>query len=213
MKFTKLLTAAMILATMTACVTGTRSINLELPKATASTQDLGAVYISGINDLRAFEAKPKIPEIPSVKGGPEKKTAAELSTYVGRQRNGYGGAMGSVALEEGKSVQSEVKGLLQAGLKANGYQIADTPQQNGKNLNVDIQQFWAWMVPGFVSVGFESRVALKLSVDGSQQSTEIEGFGNNEGQVASNANWELTYKRAYEDILTKYGDALKELGL
>ncbi len=213
MKVTKLLISLTLLVSMTACVSGTRSINPRLPEAEVFKQKLGAVYIASINDVRAFEAKPKKPEIPSVKGGPEKKTADELSTYIGRQRNGYGGAMGSVALTEGNTVQSEVRSLLEAGLKANGYELADTPQAAGKNLNVDIEQFWAWMVPGFVSIGFESKVSLKLSVDGTDQSQLVEGFGNNEGQIASNANWELTYKRAYADFLKKLSSSLKNLGL
>jgi len=213
MKIIKLLISLSLLTTMTACVTGTRNINLEVPETSTASQKLGAVYIASVTDSRAFEKKPKKPEIPSVKGGPESKSTEELNAYVGRQRNGYGGAMGSVSLGEGKTVQSEVKALLTAGLKANGYDVASSPQQAGKNLDVDIQEFWAWMVPGFVSVGFESRVGLKLSVDGSEQSQLIEGFGNNEGQVASNANWELTYKRAYQDFLSKFGETLKKLGL
>ena len=55
----------------------------------------------------------------------------------------------------------------------------------------------------------------KLTVnDGTKSiSTTVAGKGNNEGQVASNANWKLTYTRAYNAYLEKLDAALAELGL
>ncbi len=210
MKTIKIICVLALLASTSACVTGTREINLETPNSTSSVSKDGLIYIASIEDKREFEQKPRKPEIPSVKGKLESKTATELSTYIGRQRNGYGGAMGSVSLNEGSTVQSEVKKLISNELVARGYTISDTPE-NAKSLDIDIEKFWAWMVPGFISIGFESELLLKLESQGS--SSSVHGKGNNEGQVASNANWALTYKRAYADLLSKLAVALDEIGL
>lgn len=192
------------------CVTGTRSVTLEIPEQAASEKRLGAVYIASIEDLRVFEHKPSRPEIPSVKGKLENTTVEDRAKMIGRQRNGYGGAMGGVSLPEDGNVQQQVKKLVASGLASRGYLLSDTPE-NAVQLDIDIKQFWAWMVPGFVSVGFESSLEVKLDANG--KSNTVVGVGNNEGQVASNANWALTYKRAYTEFLANLDTALAELGL
>jgi hypothetical protein len=120
------------------------------------------IFIASVEDKREFEHKPRVPEIPSVKGDLESKTAAELSAYIGRQRNRYGRAMGSVVLAEGATVSDEVRNLLKAGIEARGYQLVVTPTSNAVNLDVDIEKFWAWFVPSFFTMGFESQLELNL---------------------------------------------------
>lgn len=192
------------------CVTGTRSVNLEIPTQAVSEKQLGAVYIASIEDLRVFEHKPKSPRIPSVKGKLEKSTAEERAKLIGRQRNGYGIAMGAVSLPDNANIKQQVKSLIASGLASRGYVLSDSPE-NAVQLDIDVNKFWAWMVPGFLSTGFESDLEVKL--DANNKSKIIVGAGNNEGQVASNANWALTYKRAYTEFLSNLDTALEELGL
>lgn len=209
-KTIKLLPILLLLAT-TGCVTGVREIALEVPTQTPAAQKSGSIYIASITDSRAFEQKPASPRTPSVKGDLESKTPEMLATYIGRQRNGYGKAMGSVALADGKTVNDEVRALLKEGLSARGYALSDSA--NGATpIDVDIQKFWAWFVPGFWAVGFESEVALTLSTP-NQTPQVVTGAGNNKGQVASDANWQLTYKRAFQDFLNNLDGALEKLGL
>ncbi|MBX2848508.1 MAG: YajG family lipoprotein [Acidiferrobacterales bacterium] len=211
MKFLKLIGLLTFALSTTACVTGTREITLELPTADTQASKVGAIYIASLEDKRVFEQKPKKPEVPSVSGKLDSKSESELSSYVGRQRNGYGGAMGSVALAGGKTVQDEVRAVLSQSLESRGYEILSAPASDAKTIEVAIKKFWAWMVPGFVSVGFESEV--ELSLEANNKTAQAYGKGNNEGQVASNANWELTYKRAYQELLDNLEIALDGLGL
>jgi len=173
MKLVKLLSILTFALSTTACVTGTREITLEVPTASSQVTKSGTIYIASIDDKRGFEQKPRIPETPSVSGKLEKKTAEELHSYVGRQRNGYGGAMGSVALKEG-SVQDEVRKVLASSIEARGYTVSDSPD-NARAIDVDIQKFWAWMVPGFISIGFESEVELTLESDGKTATAKPKG--------------------------------------
>ena len=192
------------------CVTGTRNIALEVPTSIATDTPKGSVYISAINDLRVFEQKPKSPRTPSVKGKLDKTTIDERAKLIGRQRNGYGMAMGSVALEEGRTVQDETTELLTTALKNRGYKLSDSAD-GAIAISADIEKFWAWFVPGFVSISFESEVAIKLNAN--NRSSLVTGAGLNKGQIASNANWALTYQRAYQDFLNDVDQALADLGL
>lgn len=192
------------------CVTGTRNIALEVPTSIATDTTKGSVYISAINDLRVFEQKPKSPRTPSVKGKLDKTTIDERAKLIGRQRNGYGMAMGSVALEEGRTVQDETTALLTTALKNRGYKLSDSAD-GAIAISADIEKFWAWFVPGFVSISFESEVAIKLNSN--NRSSLVTGAGLNKGQIASNANWALTYQRAYQDFLNDVDQALADLGL
>lgn len=210
MKLIKLSCALLVLISTSACVTGTREITLEVPATASGANRSGQIYIASIDDEREFQHKPRIPETPSVSGNLEKKTPAELNTYVGRQRNGYGAAMGSVALKDGSTVQAETRKVLVASLEARGYEVVESAD-NAQSVSVDIDKFWAWMVPGFISTGFESEVELELESDG--KTAVAYGNGNNEGQTASNANWALTYKRAYGKLLDSLDSALEDIGL
>lgn len=192
------------------CVTGTRNIAIEAPESKAAETSKGRVFISAINDLRTFEQKPKSPRTPSVKGKLVKTTADDRAKLVGRQRNGYGMAMGSVALEEGRTVHDETRELLTMALKQRGYSLSESAE-GAITLSADIEKFWAWFVPGFASVSFESELAIKL--DANNKSVLATGSGVNKGQIASNANWALTYKRAYQAFLDNIDQALIDLGL
>lgn len=197
---------------LTACVTGTRSVTLEVPTQTSSKSGLGSVQIVNINDSRVFEQKPSSPNTPSSKSDVASLSAQAKSALIGRQRGGYGQAMGDVALPEGSTIENEVRKLISSGLQNRGYVVSDN---SNNKLNVDIEKFWAWMVPSFITIGFESEITTNLSIsneNGTKQA-KVEGVGNNEGQVASNANWQLTYSRAFENFLSNMDSALEELGL
>ena len=53
-----------------------------------------------IEDKRVFEEKPKQANIPSLKGGLQKATAADKAKAIARKRNGYGKAMGDIFLRD-----------------------------------------------------------------------------------------------------------------
>jgi len=212
-KYTCFLLTALLL--LSGCVTGTRSIELETPNYESEITASGDIVIKDILDNRQFEAKPASPSTPSIKNNLESASAEKLSTMIGRQRNGYGRAMGDVALIEGKNVEGEMRALLTEGLESRGYTVTENANTSTA-LSVEIEKFWAWFTPGFWAVSFESALESNLKfnkADGSQANIKVSGYGLNKGQVASDANWKLAYKRAFENFLENLDKALDKEGL
>jgi len=138
----------------------------------------------------------------------------KLNTFIGRQRSGYGAALGQVALPAGGTVQEKMRDLLSKGLESRGYTVSDNPDSEIK-LDISIEKFWAWFTPGLFAVTFEAEVDadLNASAGSGDKRTRVESYGLNKGQVGSNANWILTYDRAFNDFLNKLDEKLDELGL
>ncbi len=199
---------------LTGCVTGSRDIDLAAPEYQSNKQMEGLVYIGNIEDSRKFEAKPSNPSTPSVKGNLASASKDKLSTLIGRQRNGFGKAMGDVTLPAGMTVQDEMRELLTQGLESRGYTVTDDENAPIK-LNVDIDKFWAWFSPGMWAVSFEANLACGLDLvsnDGTKK-LDVVGYGLNKGQIASDANWQLAYERAFSDFLKNLDKALDKANL
>ena len=209
-----IISSVIVICSLTSgCVVGRRTVGLEVPPAATSTGTKGDAYISGVVDNRTFENKPKDPSTPSIDGDVTALTAEGKSEMIGRQRNGYGKAMGDIALPAGQSVPQQVRSLVEFALKARGYNVTSSATAATK-LNVSIDQFWAWFTPGMFSVTFEARVycALTLTKDGKTTQLMVQGYGKNPGQVASDANWKEAYDRAYKDFLDKLNTELEKAG-
>lgn len=199
---------------LTGCVVGTRSIDLNAPVIESRGADKGQYRIEYVNDKRVFEQSPRKPSTPSIQGDLSQASAESLSNYIGRQRNGYGKAMGVVRLPEGGTIQQEMQDVLEAGFAARGYQLSDD-ENAPLTVRVDVTRFWAWFSPGFIGVRFFGNVETELTLDsaGQQVSVTVEGEGRNLGQVASNANWALAYDRAFLNYLENLDKTLDENGL
>src|SRR2546430_2596913 len=133
-------------------VTAHRTRDLPVPRPTtfpAATH--GRVYIASVIDDRKFENKPSDPSIPSIAGDVTKLSAAEKDQMIGRQRNTWGHAMGDMRLPAGDSVTKRVRLLVEQELRRSGYQVSADP--NAPNsLAISVNEFWAWMTPGFWSL-------------------------------------------------------------
>ncbi len=199
-------------ALSTGCVTGRRMIALDTPVQTAPASSKGAIAIGTVTDQRTFENKPPAPSTPSIDGDVSKASKDSLKTMIGRQRNGYGAAMGDVALASGATVESQTRSLVAEGLKRRGYTASDGGGADA--IKVDIDEFWGWFSPGFATVSFEARLRTKLTLSQGGQARElvVNGYGINKGQVASDANWQLAYTRAFEDYLKNLDTALAGAG-
>ena len=189
-------------------------IELNAPELASTGQAKGEVFIGTIEDNRAFEQSPRDPSTPSVNGDLSSTSKDQLSTLIGRQRNGYGKAMGDVALPAGQTVTTEARELLTKGFERRGYTVTNNANAPVK-VNVAIDEFWGWFSPGFWAVSFETRISTDLTVttNGGDKTVTVAGYGRNSGQVASDANWQLAFSRGFEDFLNKLDQALSELGL
>ena len=196
------------------CVTGRRMITLETPtQATAAPAGKGSIAIASVTDQRRFENKPASPSTPSIDGDVGSVARDALKVMIGRQRNGYGGAMGDVALAGDATVESQMRSLIEEGLKRRGYAVG--AGSGGDSIDVRIDEFWAWFSPGFATVSFEAQIKsqIALSAGGKQHDLIVRGYGLNRGQVASDANWQLAYTRAFEDFLKNLDRELEAAGL
>ena len=200
--------------TLSGCVVGTRNIDLAVPAYDSGQSASGTVYINTVTDNRVFEQQPSNPSTPSVDGNLSSTPKAKLATLIGRQRNGFGKAMGDVALPKGMTVEDKVRELLTQALASRGYEVVD--DKNAPNqISVDIEKFWGWFTPGMWAISFEAN--LQCNIDfagpGAKRTFDVTGYGINKGQIASDENWQLAYQRAYENFLQNLDAVLDESGL
>jgi uncharacterized lipoprotein YajG len=207
-----LISAAIVL--QTGCVTGRRSFALPVPSHDIPAATQGKVYIAAVTDDREFQNKPSEPSTPSINGDATKLSAQEKDQMIGRQRNGFGHAMGDMALPADDSVSKRARLLVEQGLMRKGYEISSDPNARYA-VTVSVKEFWAWMTPGFLALTFEAKVSCLISVtDGRRVSTTIvKGYGLNHGQVAKDGNWQEAYDPAFEDFIANFETQWENLGL
>jgi len=195
------------------CVVGRRTVDLPVPTATSLPTSKGTVAISSIVDARHFENEPSDPSTPSIDGDVNSLSVEQRGAFIGRQRNGFGHAMGDIALPSGETVQTRVTELIKQGFSRRGYTIT-TGVSADNAVDVKIDEFWAWFTPGFTYISFEARVYCAFTVKrgGNTQTFTVQGYGSNHGQIASDANWQLAYNRAFEDFLAKFDQELTKAG-
>ena len=204
-----------IAALQTGCVVGRRTIALPVPAAaSAAPAQKGTVYLESVTDERRFENNPAEPSTPSVDGDVTAMSAEQRSMMIGRQRGGFGNAMGDIALPAGDSIQKRTTALFEEALKRRGYALSTDASAENKAA-ISVKEFWAWFTPGMWSVSFEARISCVLSINTAAGAKEITltSQSYNGGQVASDANWRIAYERAFEDFLKKLDAELAEAGL
>lgn len=198
---------------LSGCVVGRRTIDLEIPSKQGDTSKNASVTVVNVEDFREFLNNPAQPSIPSIDGDYRNMSKLELSGMIGRQRNGFGKAMGDIGLPSGITVQDKTRLLIEEGLKARGYTIGDSPDSDYQ-VDVKIEEFWAWFTPGMWALSFEARIKCIVTIKGETKVEEITvtGYGKNSGQVASDPNWQLAYTRAFESFLLNFNAELDARG-
>lgn len=216
MKFSVLLVVGAAIVIQAGCVTGRRTLNLPVTSSsTVSPSVRGSVYIASVTDDRKFQNKPSDPSVPSIDGDVTKISASQKDQMIGRQRNGFGHAMGDIGLPAGDSVTTKVRTLVEQGLRQNGYQVSADPN-SPNSVAVSVNEFWAWMTPGFWSLTFEAKIMCVLTVnngDGSARTTVVRGYGRNPGQFAKDVNWQDAYIPAFEDFIKNFDGEIEKVGL
>jgi hypothetical protein len=215
MKHPVLLVAALALIGLASgCVTGQRSLGVDVPPAESYSKSpgKGSIAIGPVSDARVFENKPDSPSTPSVNGDVKLLSAEAKNTFIGRQRNTWGHAMGDIVLPQGQTVQAKVTDLLREGLKRKGYEVVESAPNS---VSAEVQQFWTWVTPGFFALSFEAQISCKVTVTagGKQTSFVVKGYGLNHGQFASDSNWREAYDIAIQDFLKNLDAGLAAPGM
>jgi uncharacterized lipoprotein YajG len=208
------LTLPLLALGLAGCVTGRRTIDLPVTGHSGPSVILGSVYIASITDDRQFQNKPSDPSIPSIDGDVTTLSAQQRDQMIGRQRNGFGHAMGDISLPAGDSVTKRVRLLVEQGLTESGYRISSDP--NAPNsISVSVRDFWSWMTPGFAALTFEAKIACVISNPnaGAARSETVKGYGRNYGQLAKDENWQEAWAPAFVDFIAQFAAAAPNLAL
>lgn len=206
-------TLIVICALTTGCATGRRTIALNVPTSTVAVAEKGRISITKVIDERHFENKPAQASTPSIDGDVNAVSRETLKTMIGRQRGGFGAALGDVALTPPATVETQAQALVTEGLKRRGYAVGTS--SSGDSVEVLVKEFWAWFRPGFAEIAFEAdiRTVLSFTVAGQKRTLEVKGHGREEGQMASDEHWQRAYALAYEDFLKNFDASLAGAGL
>jgi uncharacterized lipoprotein YajG len=201
---------------LSGCVTGRRSFDVGLEAGSlgaAAPANKGALLFGEVTDSRHFENKPGDPSTPSVHGDVNQLSADERSRFIGRQRNGFGHAMGDIVLPDGKTVKTKIVEIMGEGLRQRGYAVVAAGPALA-TVSVDVQDFWTWTTPGFFALSFEARIGCKVTVTGNGRTAtfQVRGYALNHGQVAKDKNWQEAYEEAFADFLKDFDLQLKDNG-
>ena len=214
MKISHLAIGAALLIMLSGCVTGRRELTLTVPTAVPTAVTAGRVFLAEVTDDRQFVNKPDDPSTPSIDGDVTKLLAQDKDRMIGRQRNGYGHAMGDVSLAASDSVTKQVRSLIAQGLQSKGYQF--TTDSTAPNvMKISTKEFWSWMTPGFVALTFEAKIQCAITVTNAAGShtLTVKGHGLNHGQFAKDVNIVEAFDPAYADFLTNFASNIDNLGL
>jgi hypothetical protein len=159
-----------------------------------------------VTDKRVFEAAPRTPPVPSLKGK-EIADKTITSRAIARKRNSFGKALGDILLPEGRTVEDLVREALTISFRDAGYCVLDgtTPSGDVVPIEADIEQFWAWFTPGFwaVSLEFESKVNIKGNVSPFNDGETVHGNVKLHSQAANTKAWLNTINKGIEAFVTE----------
>lgn len=212
MKLPIIVFAAATILLQSGCVTGRRTLTLDVPSGNIPAATKGKVYIASVTDNREFQNKPSDPSTPSIDGDVTMLSAEGKDRMIGRQRGGFGNAMGDIALANNDTVTQRVRMLVTEGLKRGGYEVAADPA-GAIPITVSVDKFWAWMTPGMWALTFESRISTRITMKtaAGNNSFVVLGNGLNHGQVAKDGNWVEAFEPAFQDYLAGFKRELDKL--
>lgn len=214
MKSVIVLLAICTLGLTSGCVTGRRTLTLDVPPSSATTATKGKVYIASVTDDREFQNKPSDPSIPSIDGDIANLSPAQKDRMIGRQRNTWGHAMGDIDLPANDSVTKRVRLLVAEGLRRGGYEVVTDPA-GAIPVTVSVDKFWAWTTPGMWALTFEVKIFCKVTIDTPPKPTKLAvlAYGKNHGQVAKDGNWREAFEPAFDEFLVSFKYELEKADL
>ena len=203
----------LLAASLSACALG-RSVIEVVPPASAASAGTAAVKVTEVRDLRRFTVNPRDPSEPSLGEAAEINDATITARAVGRKRGGFGAALGDVALPEGTTVAGLVRGAAQTALQDKGYRVVNESSPDyaaALPLALDIEQFWAWFTPGFVSVtaSFKTRVVMKGDPLVGGAPTTVDGAAFHSDIAVTEAVWTEVVQKGLADLTTKMRERIK----
>ena len=173
-----------------------------------------AVKIMEVVDKRVFELKPNNPSVPSLQNG-EVKDLKITRRAVARKRNTYGAALGDVLLPEGQTVTQLTRAALVNALRDSGYRVVaagDAGYDTATPISADIEQFWAWMTPGFWQIKLEYRARIQLTGDWplNGEKRTLEGDSLLTTTAAFESEWQKVISDGLQNLIQNLKSMLKK---
>jgi hypothetical protein len=198
--------AASILA---GCAVGRTTVDVSAPQGTNPATGK-YVRIDSVKDDRTFTVKPPSADMASLDPD-EDSSDASKARAIGRKRNSYGKALGDVVLPEGKTTSSLVEIALATGFQEAGYIVVKPADPNfaaATPVTAQIDDFWAWIQPGFWSISTNQKSELKLSGDvGALHGTQTVTTRVTESkQVVASSDWQQIVEEGLSAIAQRTKD-------
>lgn len=164
-----------------------------------------AVTIVSVSDQRQFELRPNNASIPSLKNG-EISDSTITDRAIARKRNGYGKALGDILLPEGRTVQALTREALTRAFREAGYRVLEKGDKdfgNAAPVHAEIEQFWAWITPGFwaAALEFETRVKLTGNIESLSNGESVRGYVRLKTQTATGSRWLNTINKGLQNFI------------
>lgn len=204
--------AAALGSSLSACALNRSVVEIKSPQSTA-TETKAVAKITDVRDLRPFEVNPVSPSMPSLGDAAEIRDPKLTSRAIGRKRNGYGMALGDVVLPENTNVATLVRNAARRALQDKGYRVVDetSPEFNAAlPLAIDVEQFWAWVTPGFFegSMDFNARAKLSGPLVDQSPATVFGAYHKGIG-AAFESYWIESVQGGVDDLVEKMKVRLK----
>jgi uncharacterized lipoprotein YajG len=205
--WTLLATSAAILV-ISGCAATRSTLDIPVPVAESDAVVNPKAYVTivRVTDARRFEASPRDPSVPSLRNPADLEDSMIRSRAVARKRGGFGKAMADILLPEDRTVEQLVREAATKALRERGYAVVDdkSPEQaKALPLELEIQQFWTWVTPGFATmkVEFESIVVMKgdALLAGAQES--VRGYTRVESLAVTDGEWLRTMQQGVNDLI------------
>lgn len=210
MKVLKLSWLVVVAVLAHGCATSRSVISVDQPSAGSNYHgESGSVNIRVVTDNRQFEEAPKTPSIPSL--GLEGSAAASQEIKrraIGRKRNSYGQALGDVLLPEGQSVEELIKLNTTSAFQDSGWKVITDPQAD-RTVEIVIEEFWAWVRPGFWAITVNANIKTGLNFTQESDKLAVEIHVEQPKSFVGDQAWkeiiELALKNYRKELLLKLG--------
>lgn len=199
--------------TVSACATNRSVITVEAPTGEQPKSSHFA-KITEVRDLRQFSVNPRDPSQPSLGSEEEIRDPKITGRAVGRKRNGYGMALGDVAVPESTSVAGLVRDAARKALQDRGYVVVEqnSPQYaQALPLSLDVQQFWTWISLGMFEGTFTFDATVGMSGNGlvAANPTVIKSQTVVTSMAGTDAIWTRTVQTGLNELVEKMKAQIK----
>lgn len=138
------------------------------------------------------------------------------SNLVGRQRNGYGKAMGNVSLENNQGIEEVVSDVIKKTLAARGYNITDNTEAQ-MQVTVLVNKFWGWYTPvpfaEYLSAQIETDLQFSQGDSTKQLSIFAESKETHPMAMFGSGAWGDIFELALANYVENLNKSLDESGL